>query len=289
MTLFHNDIPLDGRRMVAYARDISAISEAEYAQLAPPDSLKTFPDDLQNPALEFAGIYEDGWVSENAHVRLTAPVQESQVVVRGMLPAPDGDGTPPELHILVDGQESVRQVLSPGDFEVRSRAIEGSGAHRVELRFSASRSLPAPDGRVVAAQLHSVGIELASPVEAPADLTLGTGWYPPEVFGGQQFRWAANDPRITVTGDGQRNRVLRLDLEPGPGVGSRPFTIEVLDQQGQAVATAYVQGRQTLEVPLNVTAGDSEQFTFHVVGGGGAAPNDPRTLNFRVFAFSWAS
>ncbi len=83
--------------------------------------------------------------------------------------------------------------------------------------------------------------------------------------------------------------MLSLEIEPGPGVGSQPFTLQVLDEKGQTAATAEVKGREVVHVTLPIIAGQAAAFRLHIEGGGLPTPNDPRILNFRVFRFGWAS
>jgi hypothetical protein len=98
----------------------------------------------------------------------------------------------------------------------------------------------------------------------------------------------ANDAEIVVASASSQRRSLRLKVEPGAGVSVQPFTLDVLDAQGRVVTSAAVAGRQIVDLPLPTEPGQSAVFRLHVDGGGAAAPNDARTLNFRVFAFDWA-
>ena len=61
---------------------------------------------------------------------------------------------------------------------------------------------------------------------AAARVDFGTGWYPLETFGGQTFRWANNDARITVRAKNTKLNKAIVDVEPGPGeAGIRPSCI----------------------------------------------------------------
>jgi hypothetical protein len=148
--LYGADLPLDTRYITAYVRDISLVSDRDYGRQRPPAALRSFPGDLGNPALEYAGLYEDGWVGESAFVVLSAD--------RGADLAVEGEalsGGP--LRVLVDGREVARRNLRPGSFRVRARVPQQRGRRRVELRLGPARPLPAPDSRPVAARLTFVG------------------------------------------------------------------------------------------------------------------------------------
>jgi len=126
--------------------------------------------------------------------------------------------------------------------------------------------------------------ELVTGVTPPDGVLLGRGWYAVESSAGTQFRWAANDVELVVTSALGTERQVELDVEPGPGVGSQAFVLQVLDAEGDAVAALPVQGRQVVRTSLPTRPGSSSVFHLHLEGGGMAAPNDARTLNFRVFS-----
>ena len=68
--LFRTSALLDPRLLTSYVRDISLVSPAQYARLRPPTAIRNIPADLANPALEYSGIYEDGWLSQTSYARL---------------------------------------------------------------------------------------------------------------------------------------------------------------------------------------------------------------------------
>jgi SAM-dependent methyltransferase len=119
-------------------------------------------------------------------------------------------------------------------------------------------------------------------------IATGQGWYPIEYYNRETFRWVANDAELIIHRPSASRRTLSLEMEPGPGVGSQPFTLQVLDEQGRVAATAEVKGRQVVNVALPISQGQTAVFRLHIEGGGLPTPNDPRTLNFRIFRFGWS-
>src|SRR5215831_155052 len=99
MKLYGTDVSTDRRSLVGFLRDISLVSEEQYAAFKPPSEIAVFAynrNDLRdNPELEYSGIYEDGWVSEHSFCRLSQPAGSSgalHAVVKGDVPAlPGGD------------------------------------------------------------------------------------------------------------------------------------------------------------------------------------------------------
>lgn len=165
MALFGRDIPRDPRWIVAVARNISLVSESEYGALTPPVRVAAFPRDLGDPALQYSGLYEDGWVAEDAYARLTRPAGASLLVVRGDLAPDASSGNTLSLEVRVDG-EAVARVDAPGRFEVRVPAIESRARPvRVSLHASSARSFSPLDRRPASARLDFLGFEPAGAIE----------------------------------------------------------------------------------------------------------------------------
>jgi hypothetical protein len=158
--LWGTDLPRDRRWLSGHVRDISIITEEEYAAFRPPQAVAKFPNDLLHPHLEFSGFVEDGWAGAESKVRLTQPEPGMEAVIRGQIPGfPGNENFRTELTVFIDGRPVETRALKTGDFEVRAPAGDATGPRWVELRFSNSFRLPAPDGRVVAAHLRFVGFE----------------------------------------------------------------------------------------------------------------------------------
>jgi hypothetical protein len=158
MRLYGKNIPIDRRKYVVYARDVSLISEEEYAAAKPPAAVRSFPDDLGNPVLEYSGVYENGWCSEDFFFRLTRPTGRALVAVRGEVPLVDDPQFTTEVRILVDGREVARKTVGLGAFEATAQVPASEArAERVEVHFSNYQRLPNGDGRPAAARLTYVG------------------------------------------------------------------------------------------------------------------------------------
>jgi putative methyltransferase (TIGR04325 family) len=123
----------------------------------------------------------------------------------------------------------------------------------------------------------------------PVDgLFIGRGWYPFESYGGETFRWVDNHAEIIVTAASGVPRRLCLEVEPGPGLGSRPCQVKMLGSVGTGLGTFDVVGRQTVTVDVRLPPGSLGVLRLEVPGGGRAIGDDPRVLNLRVFGFGWA-
>ena len=118
--------------------------------------------------------------------------------------------------------------------------------------------------------------------EVNLEFHLGNGWYGLEHSGGERFRWVSTDAELVIrTRESCR---LGLLVEPGPGVGFQRFTLIARNANGSDLGRFLVEGVTYFEIPTRVPRGNFTTIIFSVEGGGHTATEDPRTLNFRVFA-----
>lgn len=160
MRWFGDQYPLDYRKIVGFVRDISAMSEAQYDALRPPSKLSRFPNDLENPNLEFSGIYEDGWIAGSAAAWLSAPVGCSAVVLRGM--APEQSSAHLRVELFVDGKHVATTRPKPGSFVLRAPARCDGRRHEIEIVAAPLFQLQPPDHRPASIHLDSLGFESAT-------------------------------------------------------------------------------------------------------------------------------
>jgi hypothetical protein len=183
--LYGKRVTLDRRRLVGFARDISAVTEAEYRKLAPPSAIATWAgadSDLRHPDLEYSGFYEDGWMAEAAFVHLTAPAGNARLQMKGLVPGGPGfEGFATSLTLLVDGRPTPYTVVQnniarAGDGPIPSGLFDlyadlppgPSGVRRIELKSSDSRRLAAPDFRPAGIQFTYIGLSAAPPATGTA-------------------------------------------------------------------------------------------------------------------------
>lgn len=119
--------------------------------------------------------------------------------------------------------------------------------------------------------------------EAGAEYHAGKGWHDWEQAGGETFRWVSNDAELVIRSTSE-NRSLALLVEPGPGVGSRPFVLLIRRPDGTVISRAKISGVTYVEIPVPVSRGSIVKLFLTPEGGGVATKGDPRILNFRVFA-----
>jgi hypothetical protein len=224
-------------------------------------------------------------------MRLTQPEGEQECVIRGMVPGlPGGENFRTELTVFIDGAPAERRVLQPGDFEVRAPGT-GAGPRWVELRFSHAQYLPEPDGRTLAAHIHSVGFEakneaLSRPPQKlaafPADLRhpkleqagiYADGWTE-KAFRVRLTQAAANGEvvvrgQIPAVGENAGFRTELVVLLDGAEVARRPLGVgdfEVRAPAGKAPQARWVECRFTHTQALPPPDGRSVGAHIRFVG-----------------------
>lgn len=137
---------------------------------------------------------------------------------------------------------------------------------------------------------EDIGVVFAEDViPAAQGIRFGRGWYPPEAFEGDRYRWAGEDAvLVTQPPTGCQGR-LCLEIESGPGVDYGTLPLQVLDPRGQTVAQGWIYGRQRMYLTLPLEEGRAQRWTLRTVGGGRRAGEDARVLNFRLLNAAWTN
>lgn len=135
------------------------------------------------------------------------------------------------------------------------------------------------DPRILNFRAFSIAVE-HRPDVMPAWAVPGKGFYGLERFDDATYRWVSNDAEIALHADA--GDTLTFDVEPGPGVGSKPFVLHVVDATGRECVAADITSRTTVRVPTSGLGGS--RLVLRTDGGGETVANDPRVMNFRVFA-----
>ncbi len=159
MLLFGSKIPLAHRLYVGHARDISLISAEEYEQLMPPSFVNHFPGDLQNTNLEYSGIYEDGWFSEDATIKLSQFHPKTKLTIQGFLPEFSQLNSPLYMTIYIDNEEKREIKISTGTFQFFIDVPPGNVKRNIRLHFSQHYMLPKGDDRPVAVKMELIGFK----------------------------------------------------------------------------------------------------------------------------------
>lgn len=155
--LWGSDVLIDMRRLTYFVRKFGVVTDAEYQAMKPPHAVSNFPGDLADPALEYSGMYEDGWISERSFFVLAPKPDTRYLIIKGMVPqieAPDFLNT---LSVSIDGREAVKQPLDLGTFEVKVPVSVNGQRHRIDLAFERYQLLPGADGRSTSGKIQFIG------------------------------------------------------------------------------------------------------------------------------------
>lgn len=240
----------------------------------------------------------DGWSGGEVQFTLSQGTPVAPLVVRGLVPGLGDTPFTPELTVQVDGQDLIKQIVGPGDFEIRAISTAAAGKHQVVVRFSEVRALPAPDGRKIGGRLTQVGFEAlqAAPatwrasgeaadlVPAGGSIGLGSGWLPFETFQGESFRWIGAEAQLAVI-PGQE-MAITLTAEPGPSLAGRPCELRVTDRAGHLIDKLYIPRKGSYDLILPALAAESQPIRFSVAGPLIPVPGDGRMLGLRVLAIT---
>ncbi|MBZ5609134.1 MAG: hypothetical protein LAP38_12805 [Acidobacteriia bacterium] len=123
---------------------------------------------------------------------------------------------------------------------------------------------------------------------AGSGLSFGDGWYQTQDYpSGERYRWIHNDAEI-VARVPEGGAILLIEVEPGPGLGPLPQTLQVFDEHDSKVAEWTIGGRTTVALAVPAPpAGGAQSFRLRTPGGGSAVMIEQRILNLAVFRCDW--
>jgi hypothetical protein len=152
--LYGRSVPLDPRFLTSYVRDVSLVSGSRFGDLRAPTAIASFPDGLADPNLEYSGIYEDGWLSEDSYVVFAGGGPATLVMRADVLPRLGGQ----HLVALVNGRPVYSKEVAPGALDLRVPLPASHARRRIELRWAGATQLRAPDLRPATALAHFIGL-----------------------------------------------------------------------------------------------------------------------------------
>ena len=165
MTLFSQNVKLDIRRVVLWARDISYISPSQYVALTRPKAIQAFPSALEDRGLEYSGIFEDGWISDAAYVVLQSSRDSGKrsLFVSGLIPDINGAPFSAVVTIKVNDEvvytgkhaKGVVSITVPLDHA----SVNGESMAKVQIESSAFQRLPNGDNRPVSMHIDKIGFK----------------------------------------------------------------------------------------------------------------------------------
>jgi len=281
MSIFGRDAPLEPRQFTVFVRDISVASP-----LPAPRLLGPLPLSLEDPALVYSGLYEDGWLSKKFSVRLRSDAVNDALALHLAIP----QGLPESVFDLnIDGRSVHRFTAQPGtvrDFHVAS---PGPGDHDISIVSSSVSPISSSDPRIAWAHLNGISFEPRSVniddiTRSGVTILNDQRWYPFERFQGRTFRWARDGAALSIA-PASVSRTLHLLLAPGPAVRNK---LHLSASLGKSSFNFLVQNERNLvfDIPPSKT---DQNLVLHVPRGIAREQSDPRELAVRVFSASLAN
>jgi hypothetical protein len=280
MRLYGVRYNLDDRRLDGFVRDISIMTDEQYRALPRPTKITSFPWDLyQYPGLEYSGIYEDGWVADDAYFKLGSSHPGQVLYFKGLIPDSSrfrARGV--DLTIAINDTPTEIVHLNPGDFTLTRLIKEPAAITSISLHFSDAQAYGPGDPRPVSAFVREISI---------GDL--------PNLGG---FRDLANPQgeKIALTGvddDGWIGRsaafktpafadfkVLKIDLEM-PGWASLPTNDLRVSVDGQPAQTHQARRATYLSLYLPLPGGGRHEVHLEA-DQEFALPHDARERAFLI-------
>lgn len=152
--LYGRSIVVDPRFLTSYLRDISLIGSRTYRQLDRPKTIGSFPTDLDNPNLEYSGIFEDGWIAKSSYATFAGGPRAHLVLRADVLPIPNQ-----HIRLLVDGRTVLTRDVAGGGLSLAVPLEPSTRPRRIELRWRSTQRAGPNDRRLLAAHLSSFGVQ----------------------------------------------------------------------------------------------------------------------------------
>lgn len=280
--LYNQKVPLDYRRVIGWARDISAVSAEEFARLQRPRAISNFPEELAlAKTLEYSGAYEDGWLSPHANFVIAGAKPGELLRLRVLVPKLDnskvGTGT---VAVAVNGNAICELPAPLGTHDWLIPVPKPAATTKVDLRFSATGILPDRDERPAGAQLEYLGLVERTPT---LNIDYGTSGAPRLAAPGiDSDGWAAQQASIVIPAMDKPGELL-LQIEYPGWSGAAAGTLRTrLDGDTVGGQLALTPGQIT---PLRIALSASNApRTLHLVAPGEFAlpAPDGRRRAFRL-------
>lgn len=153
--LFGREFDLDERRLVANVRDLTVVAGASAATV---ESLRSIPGDLRSTGVRYSGIYDDGWLSQDSTVELSASAAGKRLRIAGVVPHIGDWPANPAVTVKIDDRTVWSGFVPEGTFDIAPNAAIARGPHRVHIHFDQVQQLPGGDDRPVGALLQRMGL-----------------------------------------------------------------------------------------------------------------------------------
>jgi hypothetical protein len=255
MRLYGERFNLDDRRLVGFSRDISIITEEQYLTMERPNRIGDFPSDLARyPGLEYSGMYEDGWMAEDAYFKMGPSAPGQILTFKGYVPDTPGFRTV-GVDITVSINEKPTEIVNvrSGEFVLTRLIREPVQITSIAMHFSGSAIYGDRDKRAVSAFVREISIDDIPDFAALRRMSNESGAH--VTFEGvDEDGWIGHRASFTAPGFSQF-KVLKIDME-NPGAAPAPRNDVEVRLNGQTRETVTVPRANYASLAIPLTSGD---------------------------------
>lgn len=215
--------------------------------------------------MDYDGIYDDGWIQQNARAVLPGGGPTNLVVRADVLPR-EGQ----RLDVIVDGRTVASEDVAPGPLELKIPLPESDRSRQVELRWAETARVGPDDPREAAALLRVLDVAPLRPLAVlrlPAPLT-DPGL---DCAGIASDGWVQEQAHVVLAGGEATTLAIRGN------VMLSDQRIEVLVEGEQVASEAVGPGRLDLRLPLPSSA-SPRRIELRWARNAPIGPDDPREV-----------
>jgi hypothetical protein len=281
MALYGRQFNLDDRRLVGFTRDISVITEEQYQAMERPTRIGQFPQDLSRyPGLEYSGLFEDGWIAEDAYFKLGSSRPGQLLTFKGYIPDVPvfrTDGVDVTVSINDTPTEIVN--LKSGEFTLTRLVKEAAAITSISLHFSRAEVYAGnTDLREVSAFVRELSIDDLPDLAAFRSLANQSGDQF-DLEGVDEDGWLAGSAAFDAPAFDDF-KVLRIDLEMAGWAPVEDNSL-VARLDGEVIESTRVPRAtyQSVYLPLEPGTGHRVELA---AGSVFPLPNDTRERSFLI-------
>ena len=261
MRLWGLKFNLDDRRLVGFMRDASVITEEQYLALPRPTKIGDFPADLSRyPGLEYSGLFEDGWVAEDAFFKL-GPSRAGQILTfRGFIPdTPKFRSEGVNVTVSLNDKPTEIVNLKTGLFTLTRLIKEATQITSISLKFSDAQVYGSDDPRAVSAFVNEISIGDLPDLASFRKLTNQRG-DKFDLVGVDPDGWIGRQAKFDAPAF-ESFKVLKVDLEM-PGWAPVPENSLAVSLNNRPAERQTVARTSYLSLMLPLTPGERTAVTL---------------------------
>lgn len=151
----------DVRRSVVFLRDVSLVTRNSRDDRRAPKRVVDFPGALADSGFLYSGIFEDGWIAEQAYVVLEVEQEKGTLILRlrGEIPSINGRIFATQVSISINDETVYANRRSSGWVDLSVPVLPrmtSNGSLKISVSCDAVQVLPGGDDRPVCLKLNRI-------------------------------------------------------------------------------------------------------------------------------------